>query len=57
MSNIVITQALGQAIHDYLMARPMGEVEHLVAGLRAAQPEVMAAPKRRVRSDERAKTP
>jgi hypothetical protein len=35
--NVVIPQVLAQAIHDYLMTRPMAEVETMVNGLRAAQ--------------------
>ena len=37
--NVVIPHVLAQAIHDYLMTRPMAEVETMVAGLRACQPE------------------
>lgn len=38
MQNVSIPQGLAQAIHDYLMTRPMREVEGLVAPLRQAQP-------------------
>lgn len=38
MQNVSIPQQLAQAIHDYLVTRPMREVEGLVAPLRQAQP-------------------
>lgn len=34
---LYISQELAQAIHDYLMTRPMREVEHLVIGIRNAE--------------------
>ena len=35
---VIISQQLAQALHDYLMTRPMGEVEGLALGLRQASP-------------------
>lgn len=32
--NLIIPKDLAQAIHDYLLSRPMGEVEVLALGLR-----------------------
>lgn len=38
MNEIPLPGQLAQAIHEYLMGRPMREVEHLVAGLRQCAP-------------------
>ena len=35
---VTIPRELAQALHSYLMDRPMVEVEHLVVGLRQAKP-------------------
>ncbi len=37
MEKITIPQGLASALHDYLLTRPMGEVEGLVMALRQAQ--------------------
>lgn len=37
MEKITIPQALASALHDYLLTRPMGEVEGLVMALRQAR--------------------
>lgn len=46
MKRIVIPQDLAQELHDYLMTRPMREVEPLVANLRRGEalPEDAASP-------------
>ena len=41
----LIPVALLQALHDYLMTRPMVEVEPMVTALRNCQPMPAAAPK------------
>lgn len=38
MSKVTIPADLAQALHEYLMARPMREVEGLVVALRQAEP-------------------
>lgn len=38
MTKFVIDQELADALHRYLMQRPMAEVEQLVLGLRAGEP-------------------
>jgi hypothetical protein len=38
MSNLLIPTELAQAIHDYLLTKPMGEVETLVVQIRALRP-------------------
>ena len=37
--NLIISKDLAQAIHDYLLSRPMGEVEVLALELRNLSPE------------------
>lgn len=37
MEKITIPQALASALHDYLLTRPMGEVEGLVMALRQSR--------------------
>jgi hypothetical protein len=48
MPNLLIPAAFAQQLHDYLLGRPMGEVEQLVGGLRqlrpAPQPDVTDPP-------------
>lgn len=46
MKKIVIPQDLAQELHDYLMTRPMREVEPLVVNLRQCEalPEDAASP-------------
>ena len=34
MDKVEVPQGLMEAIHDYFLTRPMGEVENLVQGLR-----------------------
>ncbi len=43
METVILPHALAQAIHDYLMTRPMGEVEQMVVALRRARPNGSAA--------------
>lgn len=38
MQNVELPQNLAQALHDYLMSRPMAEVEQLVMALRRTKP-------------------
>lgn len=38
MSKVTIPADLANALHEYLMTRPMREVEALVAALRQAEP-------------------
>lgn len=35
---VTIPAELAQAVHDYLMTRPMREVEQMVVGMRQAEP-------------------
>ena len=37
MKKVAIPAELAEALHRYLLGRPMGEVEALVSGLRAAE--------------------
>lgn len=37
MEKVTIPQALASALHEYLLTRPMGEVEGLVMALRQAR--------------------
>jgi len=36
---IEIPEPLARALHDYLLSRPMGEVERMVAALRECKPK------------------
>lgn len=44
MEQAIIPTRLASALHDYLLTRPMGEVEGLVVGLRQAKPFDPAPP-------------
>jgi hypothetical protein len=54
MSDLLIPAAFAQQLHDYLLGRPMGEVEPLVAGLRRLQPAPQPTPQPSIAAAETA---